>query len=194
MPDAAPTITPERLALLERSHNMLQKLNGDARTRAPLEAAIKVHYPQVVTEEDTAQRLVGPHLDAFKTEVVAPLTEALKALNERGEREESSRIEQRLTDAFSDLQNSRHFTPEGIEAVKRMMVENSIADPYAAAARFNELNPPPSTEVPGWTPQQWNMESTLSDIDVKGLFANEDVWADKAAATALNEIRLGQAA
>lgn len=187
-------VNDETLALLQRSHDVLMKLNGDARTRAPLEAAIKVHYPQVVTEEDQRQQLVAPQLEAFKTQIVDPLREQLEAFTTARQTEAAARTESDLASAFTDIRKNRGFTDDGIEAVKRLMVDRSIADPHAAAALFAEQNPPAPQEAPGFQPQHWNMEQTVTDFDLKGLFENEDRWADNMAAKALNEIRVGQAA
>lgn len=82
---------------------------------------------------------------------------------------------------------------DGIEKVKQLMVDKSIADPYAAAARFLELNPPQTQEAPAWTPQHWNMDQqTGGDAEsLKALFADEDRWADNMAGVALQEHRAG---
>lgn len=187
-------IDPDRLALLERSHNVLQKLNGDAVSKPFLEKALKHHYPEVTTEEEAAQRMVAPQFEAFTREVVTPLSDELKALREARESDAAARTEGQLSTAFTEFRTKRGFTDDGIEAVKKMMVERNIADPYAAAALFAEQNPAPVQDAPGFMPSAWNIDQTVADHDIKGLFENEDRWGDNMAAKVLNEIRVGQAA
>ena len=191
-----PEVDEQTLALLQRSHQLLQQLNGDPRTRDTLETALKVHYPAVTTEAEARNRLVQPMLDQFQEQVVKPLQERLDAADAARTASESTRAETALNEAFSEFRTKRGFTDEGIEAVKRLMVDRSIADPYAAAALFAEQNPtaPERDAMTGFSPPQWDLEQTLTQVDVKGLFENEDAWADKQAANVLNEIRVGQAA
>ena len=189
-----PDVDAATLEILQRSHNVLQKLNGDPATRPQLEKALKHHFPDVVTEEDMSQRLVAPQIEAFTRDVVAPLAEQLKAMQEERAAQATRQTEQQLNDAFTDISRSRGYTADGIEKIKQLMVERSIADPHAAAALFAEQNPAPAQDAPGWTPAGWNINETVTDHDLKGLFANEDAWADTMAAKALNEIRVGQAA
>lgn len=189
-----PDIDAATLEVLQRSHNVLMKLNGAAETRPLLEKAIKHHFPEVTTEEEASQRLVAPQIEAFTRDVATPLMDELKAMREQREAQAAAATEAQISDAFTDIRRTRHYTDEGVEAIKKLMVDNSIADPYAAAARFAELNPPASQEAPGWTPSSWNIDQSVTDYDLKGLFANEDSWADNMAQKALNEIRLGQAA
>lgn len=187
-------IDDDKLLLLQRSHDVLMKLNGDPNTRPLLERGIKHHFPDVVTEEEAAARMVAPQIEKFQTEVVAPLADELKALRESREQQRAQQTEAELNSAFSEIRRSRGFTDEGIEAVKKLMVDRSIADPHAAAALFAEQNQPAPQDAPGWTPSHWNIDQTVTDFDLKGLFENEDAWGDRMAAKALNEIRVGQAA
>lgn len=189
-----PDIDEETLGRLNAAYALVQKLNGDTRTRPMLEEAIKVHIPNVLTEREIMAAQVNPHLETFRNEVVTPIQDELKAMREEREARSRETTEAQLNDAFGRMRTERGFTDEGIEAVKRLMVDRSIADPMAAAALFAEQNPRPSNEQPGWTPSHWNIEQNVTDFDVKGLFANEDAWADNMAAKTLNEIRLGVAA
>ena len=68
------------------------------------------------------------------------------------------------------------------------MQERAIGDPEAAALLFDKLNPPPAVIKDAFAPDSWNFEQNAGP-DVKGLFENEDRWADKEAATVLNEMR-----
>jgi hypothetical protein len=188
-----PEVSDAELAVLRNSQALLAKLNGDARTRPLIEQAVKVHHPEVETEADVGARLAKPHIEQFTAEVVTPLQEELKALREQREAQATQTTQAQMEAAFGQMRQ-RGFTDDGIERVKALMVERSIPDPLAAAALFNELNPPAPQEAPGWTPAAWNYAETATDNDLKGLFANPEAWGDKTAATVLNEIRVGQAA
>ncbi len=180
------------LKVLQNAKGVLDKLNGDPESRALLEKGLKKHFPQVETEEDIGARLAAPHIEKFTKEVVEPLKAKLTSIEEADAKQAEKAAETSLTEAFGEMR-TRGFTDEGIEAVKKMMVENSIADPRAAAARFLELNPPaPREEQSQFSPPAWNMDQNLVEHDVKGLFADPDNWGDKMATQVMNEIKVGR--
>jgi hypothetical protein len=188
-----PDVDEATLATLQRSHDVLMKLNGDTRTRGLLEKGLKVHFPEVTTEEEAAARIVEPHLAAIREEM-KPLAEGVQALLDQRKDDATARTTAQLEETFSHIRKNRGFTDEGIEQVKKLMVDRNIADPMAAAALFAEQNPPAPEAAAGFAPQHWNLDQNVTDFDVKGLFENEDRWADAMASKTLNEIRVGQAA
>lgn len=189
-----PEVDDAELARLRQAAQVLQTLNGDPASRAHLETALKVKYPHVETEAEVGARLAAPHLERFQAEVATPLMDELKAMREERQAAAARETEANLNAAFATMRRERGFTDDGIEAVKKLMVDNNIADPMAAAARFQELNPPAPEPTTGFAPPSWNYAETVSDQDIAGLMKDPDSWGDKMAAQALNEIRMGNAA
>lgn len=190
-----PEISDQELAVLRESQNVLLKLNGDPKSRSHLEAGLKIHYPAVETEAEVGQRLAAPVLEGFKKEVIEPLTEQLKTLNDRQSADAAARAANETAEAFARLTKAG-YTADGIEKIKQLMVDRSIPDVDAAAALFDRQNPEPKAPIEtAWTPPGWDVASVGgSGIDVKALFQDETRWADQEAASVLNEIRVGQAA
>lgn len=184
------TVDPNTLALLQRSHQVLMQMNGDPKSRPLLEDALKVIIPDVKTEREIAAELVAPQIAAFEEKLKPALQQLETIAADRQAYIERSTTEQ-LESAFNEMRTKRGLTDDGIEKVKQLMVERSIADPHAAAALFLEQNPPQSQEAPSWTPQHWNMDQqTGGDAEsLKALFADEDRWADNMAGVALTEHR-----
>lgn len=187
-------IADEELAVLKRSHEVLLKLNQPT-TRPMLEKALKTHYPDIQTEEDQATRLLEPQLKKLQDEVIAPLAETVNAFKTEREQAQERATAERLENAFGRLKADEGFTDEGLEQIKKLMVDRSIADPDAAAALFNKLNPPPPQEAASYQPQQWTLESaTGPGVDVAMLFQDEDRFEQQMIASTLNEIRVGRQA
>lgn len=184
------TVDPRLLDTLTRSHQVLMSLNGNPQARAHLEDSLKVVFPEVKTERELAKDLVAPQLEAFKEEL-KPVIEKIESIAADRDASVQAQTEQQLEAAFANMRKTRGFTDDGIAAVKKLMVDNNIADPEAAAARFLELNPPQTQEAPSWQPQHWSMEQTTGgDAEsLKQLFADEDRWADNMAGVALQEHR-----
>lgn len=187
-----PEISEQELATLKNSYNLLQKLDSDPRSKPLVERAVKIHHPEVVTEEELGERLAAPHIEKVNA-VATELRDQLEALKQREAGVAQREQENAVNSAFTRLE-SAGYTPDGIGAIKQLMVDRKIADPEAAAALFDKMNPPAATEAPGWVPDRWNFDETASAVDVKGLFKNEDKWADDMVGQVLNEIRVGKAA
>lgn len=185
-------VSDSELAILRNSFKLIQDLDKDPAAKAHLERAIKVVKPDVQTDEDKATQIVQPILDRMEKELAARDERIEKLVNSASEQEQTRQIAE-IDGAFTRLA-SQGYTDDGIAKIKQLMVDRKIADPEAAAALFDRQNPPAPAEQPGWTPDHWNMEETVTPTNVKELFANEDKWADKMAAQVLNEIRVGQAA
>ncbi len=186
-----PEISDAELATLRNADALLRKLDADPRTKPGLEAAIKIHHPEVVTEAEKAEQLAKPFME--KVEGVAESLKArLDKLDERDAAAVTAQTESRITDAFARLRKDG-FTDDGIEKIKTLMVDRNIADPEAAAALFEKQNPPVQEES-SFSPSAWEVGSTAPGTDLASFFKDEDKAADLMAAQVLNEIRVGKAA
>lgn len=184
------------LAILRNSYALLRKMETDPRSKPSLEAAVKVHHPEVRTEADVAAEATAPILE--------PIKASLEKINARFEAEDAKAVERQqtadeanLSTAFANLR-SQGLTEAGEAKVKELMVSRNIADPEAAFALFERNNPKPAADAPSWQPDGWDFSTTTpsqgATRDLEGLYANEDKWADQEAALTLNEIRVGQKA
>lgn len=182
-------ISDNELTTLRNAMSLLQGMNNDPKSRAHLEKAIKVVKPEVVTEEEQAERMAKPFVEKFES-ATKTLEERIAALDARDAAAAERDQERALDDSFSRLRKAG-YTDDGLEKIKKLMVDRSIPDPEAAAALFDKQNPAPPADAPGFTPDHWNFQTDESKRDIKGLFADPEKWADKEAANVLNEIRLG---
>lgn len=184
-------VSEEQLAIYRRAVGLIEQLESNPTAKVHLERAVKVVVPTVQTEEDLAQRITQP-----VAERVDQLSEQLKQLQETLTAKDAAaserQVQEHLDTTFGQLR-ANGYTDDGIERIKKIMVERNVADVDAAVALFDRLNPPPPPEQPGFTPPTWSLDSTAAPgTDMKELFADESSWADKMAAQTLNEIRLGR--
>lgn len=190
-----PEISEADLATYQRGLALLKQLEGDPKSKAHFESAIKAVIPDIRTQSDEVREHVATSLEPTNA-ALAKIQEALDAqAAERKEQAERS-VETRLNSAFDSFKD-KGVTDAGLEGIKKLMVDRSIADPEAAYALFMQQNPAPPAEAPAWQPDGWDISSTAKEggmRDMEGLMKNEDGWADKEAAIALNEIRIAKAA
>lgn len=190
LPPGTVAVDAATLDLLTRSHKVLNTLNGNPQARAHLEDSLKVVFPDVKTEREVAADLTAPVIAQLE-EKLKPVIDTVNSIAADRDAAIKHHTEVQLASAFDEMRRTRGFTDEGIEQVKKLMVDRNIADPQAAAALFAEQNPPQTQEAPSWAPQHWSMEQTTGgDADsLKQLFADEDRWADNMVGQALNEHR-----
>ena len=191
-----PDISDQELARLRGLEAMVNKLEGDPRSNALIEQAVKIHHPEVRTQQEVVTEAINPVL-APVNETLAAVQAQLKEIADERKALAESAATNSLNSTFASLQSQHGFTDDGLTKIKELMVERKIADPEAAAALFLQQNPPKPTDAPAWQPSNWDIGSTAganAAPDMKELFENEDAWADKTAAQTLNSIRLGQSA
>lgn len=186
-------IEQSELEELARSRILINKLSASPDAKRHLERSIKTLMPEVETEEDVFNRAAAPHVETIKS-----LQEQLAATNKRLDDDAKARredAEQReTTSAFNALRQAG-YQEDGIEKIKAIMVDRKIADPEAAAALFDRLNPPPAQEAAGWEPDAWDLTPKgMDEKSMKLLFDNEDRWADNEVSKVINEERRKAAA
>jgi len=171
-----PEISNEALQVLQASYQVLDKLMGNPKTKAATEKLIKEQFPHAVTSQDLADP------------IIQPLQEKLKELTDWKEKYESDKLDDQLKAAFKRMKDEQHFTDEGIERVKKLMVDRKIADPEAAAALWEKQNPPPAVKPTALTPSTWTIPGEGEGEDkYKRLVENEDAFAREEAVNVLNE-------
>lgn len=163
---------------LRGASQLLDQLQAHPKTRRVFQSAVKVIHPDTITDED---RLA----DAPEVQKLTSLETRFDAFLKRQEDRETDGA---LNDAFSRLRTEQHFTAEGIEQVKQLMVNRKIADPEAAAALWEKLNPP-ATIQPNTLFQSsgFGFGAKTDDPDLKLLFEDEDAFAEREFIKVMNE-------
>lgn len=130
---------------LQMAYNLQKALHDDDASRGDYENALKKKYPdKFKTSAEKAEPLLSP---------LQKKIEQLEArLKSRDEKDQDDNIEQ----TFKRLKTENGFTDEGIEEIKKIMVERKVADPEVAAAYFEKRNPPKAIESSGFAERGWN--------------------------------------
>jgi hypothetical protein len=186
------TIPDEQLDALVKAGQLLQTLQSNPHALAHLEAAVKVVNPNVETSAEVAARQARPLIEPLEQQLQAvqqKLDQRIAADDERESNRQSALAEASMSQSFRRLQDNDGYTTDGIEKIKQLMVDRNIADPDAAAALFDRMNPPAKQEQAAWEPQHWNLQDNAVEGDVKSLFADPDKWADNTVGQVLLEER-----
>lgn len=177
---------------MSRAVALLQKLNASPKARTHLERAVKAEFPDVVTAEEQADLVARPYIDKIEA-LEKKLTDKFDAQEARERKAAEEAADNELIGSFMRLK-SNGYTDEGLEKIAGLMKERKIADPEAAAALFDRLNPKPPEAAPSsWEPARWDISSNAV-TDTKALFENEDRWADQEVGKVLHEVRTAHAA
>ena len=185
-------IPDDQLEALVKAATLLQNLSSNPQALSHLERSIKAINPNVETTEEAAARQARPLIEPIQSEVAelrAQLSERIKADDDRRAAAEMALQDKEINSAFQRLQDNDGYTPEGIENIKKLMVDRKIADPEAAAALFSRMHPPAKQEQSSWEPARWNLEDNAVANNVSGLFTDPDKWADNEVGQVLLEER-----
>ena len=167
---------------------LLEQINTDPRTRPLLTRAIKTHYPNTRTDEDVAAEVARPYIEEVR-QTKAQLEQMFGTLAERDQRDQEQRTLSDLEKSFQRLKKTYGYNDEGIDKIKSLMIDRSIPDPEAAAALFERQNPKPVDARSSWEPDAWDLKDNAVDVDVAGLFADPEKWADREIGRVLVDIR-----
>jgi len=178
-------ITDSDLRILTGSKALLDKLL-QGKTRARQEALIKEHYPDTNTTQDIAEPFVKP--------LEEKIEKLSKDFADYRKEVQGKDLDTRLAKDIKYLQEQRDFTDEGIEKLKKMMIEREIPSIIDAADLWTHRNPARSQEPSTLSPSDWGFGKKTEDPDMKLLFEDEDAWAEKEARKAWAEetIKKGQ--
>lgn len=174
-----PDIGEEELGLMQRATSLLGRLNGNPEARRHLERSLKAVDPTIKTSDEQLDEVLAPRLEGVKA-LETRLTERLAELDA----DKAARVEQTETQqydaAFGRLRQRDGLTEDGEREVLKLMVERKIADPEAAFALFQRLNPAPALDSsPSYIPQKWDFQENAVEQDTQLLWDNPGKWADK---------------
>lgn len=173
-----PEITDEEFKVLQGSRQLMDQLLKSPKTKRDTEKLIKTLHPETVVSTD------------YDEPIMERIGGLEKKLDDYFKSEADKRIDQQLTTGFDELRKSG-LTDDGIEQVKKIMLEKRIADPIVAGAFFEKMNPPKAAEPSSLTPTSWGFGGQSTDEDIKSLFADEDAWADRTAVRVWNQAKQG---
>ena len=161
-------MSEEEAKLLRGSKALMDQLLKNKATRRDAEKLIKKLYPETTTTDDLAE----PYIQRV---------EGLeKKLDEFFKRQDGEKLDNKLNGQIQELRD-RGFTDDGIEKVKKLMVQESIPNALAAAAFWEQQNPPKPSAPAGYSPTDWGIGRKTDDADLTLLFQDEDAWAEKEA-------------
>jgi len=170
-----PEFTEEQARVLLGSQKLLDSLLKNPKTKRAAEKLVKELHPDVVTTDDIA----APYVER--------IDEIDKRLSKFLDKMEGDKAEDQFAKQIALLKNTRGFTDEGIDQVKKLMVEKSIPDAIVAADHWERLNPPKSQAPSTFSPQNWGIGAETDDPDLKLLFKDPDAWAEREAKRAWDE-------
>ncbi len=165
------------LERLTKSQALLDELLRSPKTKRKTERAIKELHPETVISDD---------YDSDRDAKIDALAKKFDTfLDVQSTREQDTELNR----AFDQLRGADWgYSDDGIDKIKKIMVERKIPDPLAAAAYYEKMNPPPKPQQPsGFGGTSWGFGAKSDDADVKLLFEDEDAWAEKQAHAHFNE-------
>ncbi len=162
-------MSAEEAKVLRGSKALMDQLLKNKDTRRETEANIKKLYPDVTTSDDMAE----PYVKKID-EIGSKLDKFLKA-------QEDEKLDSRLNQQLNELRTTRSYTEDGLEKIKKVMVEKGIPDAIAAADHWERQNPPTPNVESNFAPTDWGFGRKTEDTDLNLLFTDEDQWAEKEA-------------
>src|SRR6516162_8542471 len=120
-------VPEETLRVLNGSKALLDKLLS-GKTRSRQEALIKEHYPETQTTADIAE----PY--------VAEIKDLKKSFEDFKNEIKGNKLDDRLNTEIAELK-SQDWTDEGIDKLKKLMIDREIPSIKDAAAVWEKRNP-----------------------------------------------------
>ena len=170
-------IDEDRLKALTGAHNLMDQLMRDPKTRGYTEKLIKAKFPNVTTSEDDPR--------------VKEMRALAGTVNKFIDDQQRDKIQGKLDATFERLRSEYKYTDEGIDKIKKIMVDESIANPEAAAAWWEKKNPPKPMEPAGYEPNNWDFNPNTDDEDLKMLWADDDRWLNREIGRTIADARKG---
>lgn len=167
------TVDKNFLDQLQMAYNLQKSLHDSDESRDDYEAALKKKFPD---KYKTSQEKAEPFLSPLKKDM-----EEFKAWKKSLEEKEQ---DNNFAESFKRLKKEGGYTEEGIEEIKKIMVDRKVADPEVAAAYFEKRNPPKAIESSGYADRGWNFGdgADQKDSEAENWFKDPNRMFDKIAA------------
>ena len=162
-------MSEDEAKLLRGSKTLMDQLLKNPKTRRDAEKLVKTLYPDTTTTDDLAE----PYVKRM---------EGLEAkLDEFFKRQDGEKLDAKLNAQLNELRTTRSYTEDGIERIKKVMVEKQIPDAIVAADHWEKQNPPTPNVESNFAPTDWGFGRKTDDKDLSLLFSDEDAWAEQEA-------------
>jgi chemotaxis protein histidine kinase CheA len=173
MPDMI-EMSEEEARTLRGSKTLMDNLLKSPKTRREAEKLVKTLYPETTTTDDVVEPYVQK-IDALE-----------KRLDEYLKGQEGKELDSKFNQQISQLREEG-YTEEGIEKIKKLMVDEQLPNALAAAAYWEKKNPPKPAENSNFAPTDWGFGRKTEDKNLNLLFQDEDAWAEQEAKLAWDE-------
>jgi len=176
-----PEVSDQQLALYQKLVGLHDSLYQDESLGLEFKQLLKKKFPKLAIPEIDAAK---PHVEKMGT--------IEKELADLKQRLQDEKLESDFIRRFSDTRREFNLTDEGMEKVKKLMTENNIPDPRAAAALMLHEKPPEPISPSGFGAQRWdflNGDSKAEQDDITSLINDPDAWLDKTIGKVLAEER-----
>lgn len=184
-------LSAEEARVNQQAKALLDALWNNAEHGQAFKKLIKAVNPRVsIPEVDIPDAVTKPYDEkiAAQAEEIAALRKALeddqKARKERDE-------ENDLVSKFDRIRKEYDLTDDGMDKVRKLMVDRQIPDPEAAAALYLRQTPPAPSQPSTVAPPRWDFQHVNDDdADQKLLWSNPEAWADREAAAVMQELKI----
>lgn len=181
-------IEEAQLQALQNAYGLLNKLYGDPKHGMAFKKLLKDHNPNLSIPEIDAAAPHVARLDEIEKTTKAELDETKKQLAEFIRKQQEEREEADLESRLRQVKTDNDLTDEGLEKVKKLMVERKIADPEAAAALLLRKEPAAPLPPSGFVPRRWNFGvAEKDDASAQHLLADPEGWMEEEAARIWSE-------
>ena len=153
---------------LKGSKALMDQLLKNPKTRRDTEKLVKTLYPETTITDDIA----APYVEDIK-ELRTEFKAFLKS-------QEDQKIESKFNGQLQQLRD-QGYTEDGLDKIKKLMVDESLPNALAAAAYYEKQHPPEPMEPSALSPSDWGFGAPTDDEDTKLLFKsvlNEAAPAD----------------
>lgn len=187
-----PELTEEEARAAAASQLLLKQIASNPKARELLQQAYKTVRPDAVIPEVDQRTELNQQLTEIRDTVNSFVKTQTDAAAEAKAEAEKAQVERRMNEGFERLREQK-VTPEGIEAVKKIMADEGILNPEIAWNHFEKLPPPAEIVLPTGS-SGWNFAQVADDTnaDIKKLIESRgenNQVLDKMAREALNEVR-----
>ena len=162
-------MTEEEAKVLRGSKALMDQLLKSPKTRRDAEKLVKTLYPETTTTDDLAEPYIK-RMDGLEAK-----------LDKFFKQQDGEKLDNKLNAQLNELRTTRSYTEDGIEKIKKVMVEKSIPDAIAAADHWERQNPPTVNVESNFAPTDWGFGRKSEDADLNLLFSDEDAWAEREA-------------
>ena len=181
---------PKQASEAELALALQTQLLADPATRKQTLKLIKAKFPNASIPEIDAAAPIETEVGALGKKIDDALAKIEADNKKRWDELATKEQDQQILGKFAALKTARGYTDEGLDNIKKLMVDKSIADPEAAADHFDKINYKPTPIEPSsWTGSNYLNEK---DEGVKSWLTDPDGMTDRIIGEVLTEARSGK--